>query len=168
MRCYRLAASWLVVACVAAILSVVRAVPARAAQVIIPQERAPARLNEYANYGIWDMRVEELAPGPDGHWQAVVRVRDAATHPVGLTDDGVMITLFDADGRGVQSIPTLFRAAIAGPISALEPIPDTMWLEKGDEVRVRMFIRNSIGFLPVRVRVGSNDRETFSRTFPFR
>ena len=129
--------------------------------------RGPAKLREYSNYGIWDMRIEELAPGPDGNWQAVVRVRDAAIYKVGLTDDGVVITLFDEDGRGVQSIPSLFRASVTGPIDKLEVIPQTMWMEKGDEVRVRLFIRHSVGFKPVRVRVSSADRETLSRTFPF-
>lgn len=150
----------------AAMLPLTPMAPTVAQGAITAHERTPARLEEYASYGIWDMKVEELAPGPDGHWQAVVWVRDAAIYPVGLTDDGVMITLFDADGRGVQSIPTLFRASVAGSRRELEPIPDTMWLEKGDEVRVRLFIRNSIGFKPVRVRVGSNDRQTLSRTFP--
>jgi hypothetical protein len=129
--------------------------------------RPPAKLREYSNYGIWDMRIEELAPGPDGNWQAVVRVRDAAIYKVGLTDDGVVLTLFDEDGRGVQSIPSLFRASVTGPIDKLEVIPQTMWMEKGDEVRVRLFIRHSVGFKPVRVRVSSADRETLSRTFPF-
>ena len=129
--------------------------------------RPPAQLREYANYGIWDFKVEELAPGPDGNWQAVVRVRDAAVYHVGLTTGGVMLTLFDDDGRSVVNYETLFRASVTGKLSELEAIPQTMWMEKGDEIRVRLFIPHSAGFKPVRVRLGSGDRETLSRTFPF-
>jgi hypothetical protein len=126
---------------------------------------APASLRSWSNYGIWDLKVEELAPGPDGHWQAVVRVRDAATYRVGLAADGVVLTLFDDDGRSVASSSALFRASVTGAADELEPIPQTMWMEKGDEIRIRLLLRGSTGFKPVRVRLGSGDRETFSRTF---
>lgn len=125
----------------------------------------PAALKSYSNYGIWDFRLEELKPGPDGDWQAVVRVRDAATYRVGLATGGVLLWLFDEDGRSVASNEVNYRASVTGGASQLEAIPQTMWMEKGDEIRVRLLIRQSKGFKPVRLRLGSGDRETLSRTF---
>lgn len=124
-----------------------------------------AALGQYSNYGIWDFKIEELAPGPDGHWQAVVRVRDAATWRVGLSQDGVLLTLFDEDGRSVASNGILYRASVPGAHAQIEAIPQTMWMEKGDEIRVRLFVPDSVRFKPVRIRLGSGDRETFTRTF---
>jgi hypothetical protein len=126
----------------------------------------PAALRTYSNYGIWDFRLEELKPGPDGDWQAVVRVRDAASYRVGLSTGGVLIWLFDEDGRSVASNEVNYRASVTGGASQLEAIPQTMWMEKGDEIRVRLLIRHSKGFKPVRLRLGSGDRETLSRTWP--
>ncbi|MDO9338754.1 MAG: hypothetical protein Q7T61_20370 [Caulobacter sp.] len=126
----------------------------------------PAALRSWSNYGIWDFRVEELKPGPDGDWQAVVRVRDAAIYRVGLSTDGVKLWLFDEDGRSVENNDVLYRASVSGSANQLEGIPQTMWMEKGDEVRVRLLIHGSKGFKPVRLRLGSGDRETLSRTWP--
>jgi hypothetical protein len=125
----------------------------------------PTNVRQYANYGIWDFRIEELAPGPDGDWQAVVRVRDAATYRVGLTGGGVVLTLFDEDGRSLQSDGRIYRASVAGSAPQLEAVPQTLWMEKGDEVRVRLRIPDSRGFKPVRLRLSSGDRQTLSRTW---
>lgn len=125
----------------------------------------PAALKTWSNYGIWDFRVEELKPGPDGDWQAVVRVRDAASYRVGLATGGVLLWLFDEDGRSVASNEVNYRASVTGAANQLEAIPQTMWMEKGDEIRVRLLIRHSKGFKPVRLRLGSGDRETLSRTW---
>lgn len=125
----------------------------------------PAALGQYSNYGIWDFKIEELAPGPDANWQAVVRVRDAAIWRVGLSQDGVLLTLFDEDGRSVASNGILYRASVPGTRAQLEAIPQTMWMEKGDEIRVRLFVPDSARFKPIRIRLGSGDRETFTRTF---
>jgi len=125
----------------------------------------PAAFDQYSNYGIWDFKIEDLAPGPDGNWQAVVRVRDAATWRVGLSEEGVLLTLFDEDGRSVGSNGVLYRASVPGTHAQLEAIPQIMWMEKGDEIRVRLFVPDSVRFKPVRIRLGSGDRETFTRTF---
>ena len=121
----------------------------------------------YSNYGIWDFRIESIERDEQGLWQAVVWVRDAATRRVGLAEEGVMITMFDSDGRSIATYGTLFRASVTGSLQELETIPQTMWMEKGDEIRVRLVFPRSAGFDPVRLRLWSNDRETFSRTFPF-
>jgi hypothetical protein len=128
----------------------------------------PPATRFYSNYGIWDFRIEALAPGADGDWQAVIRVRDAATWRVGLAGGGVLLTLFDEDGRSVGNDSVIFRAAITGTRAQLEAIPQTMWMEKGDEIRVRLVIPRSRDFKPVRLRLGSGDRQTLTRTFPMR
>ncbi len=123
--------------------------------------------SHYANYGIWDIRIESMERDSQGNWQAVVWVRDAASYRVGLTTDGVCITIFDSDGRSIATASTLYRASVPGTWSQIEAIPETMWMEKGDEIRVRLIFPHSAKFDPVRMRVWSGDRETFSRTFPF-
>lgn len=126
---------------------------------------APTDTSVYANYGIWDIRIESMTRDAQGNWQAVVWVRDAASYRVGLTTDGVCITMFDSDGRSIATASTLYRASVQGTWSQLEAIPQTMWMEKGDEIRVRLIFPHSAKFDPVRLRVWSGDRETFSRTF---
>ena len=120
---------------------------------------------DYANYGIWDIRIESLERDAAGNFQAVVWVRDAASYRVGLTTDGVSITMFDSDGRSIATASTLYRASVTGTWSQLEAIPETMWMEKGDEIRVRLIFPHSGQFDPVRLRLWSGDRQTFSRTF---
>jgi len=126
----------------------------------------PAALRTYSNYGIWDFRIERFETAPDGDMHAIVRVRDAAIYRVGLTTGGVRMTIFDEDGRSLASDDTLYRATPQGRADRYEPIPQTMWMEKGDEIRVRLIVRRSKGFRIVRIRMGSGDRETLSRTFP--
>lgn len=132
----------------------------------LPVGAIPAALREYSNYGIWDFKVEELGPAVDGEWQAVVKVRDSARYRVGVSMGGVMMVLFDEDGRGLSSNDVIYRASVTGSAQQLEAIPQTLWMEKGDEVRVRIRIPDTKGFKPVRVRLYSGDRETLSRTFP--
>lgn len=138
----------------------------------VPQPRpgtgggVPAALSGYSNYGIWDFKLLEFSRDADGDWQAVVSVRDAASYRVGLSTGGVILVLYDEDGRSIQSDETLYRASVRGTGPQLEGIPQTMWMEKGDEIRVRMFFRRSKNMSPVRIRLMSGDKGTLSRTFP--
>jgi len=146
--------------------TVLTAIATSAAGQTVPSGTIPASLREYSNYGIWDFKLEELGPAADGEWQAVVKVRDAARYPVGVSAGGVMMVLFDEDGRGLSSTDVIYRASITGSRHQLEAIPQTLWMEKGDEVRIRIRVPDSKGFKPVRLRLWSGDRETLSRTWP--
>lgn len=128
----------------------------------------PVGTETYSNYGIWDFRIEELKPGPDGHWQAVLWVRDAASYPVGMAPGQVTLVLIDEDGRTLRSDPLLYRASVPGPITGLQVIPQTLWMEKGDEIRLRVVFDNSAGFQPVRFRIAGGGHDPLSRTFDFR
>lgn len=128
----------------------------------------PVGTEIYSNYGIWDFRIEELKPGPDGHWQALLWVRDAASYPVGMAPGQVTLVLIDEDGRMLRSDPLLYRASVTGPSTGLQLIPQTLWMEKGDEIRLRIVFHNSAGFEPTRFRIAGGGHDPLSRTFNFR
>ena len=120
----------------------------------------------YDRYGdFWQFRIDEVVQGPDGHWQAVIGVRAAAGHRIGLTASELKVYLISADGETLQNWGELYKAGVLGPSLGLEPLPGTLWLEPGDEARVRVRWDKSRKVQPLKVRLQSTGATGESRTF---
>lgn len=121
----------------------------------------------YERYGdFWEFRVEEVLQGPDGHWQAVIGVRAAAAHRIGLVASELKAYLITADGEALQNWGELYKASVTGPSLGLETLPGTLWMEPGDEARVRLRWDRSRQVQPVKIRLQSTGAAGESRTFP--
>lgn len=123
----------------------------------------------YERYGeFWEFKVEEVLQGPDGHWQAVIGVRNTASHRLGLTVSEIKAYLINEDGEALQNWGELYKASVTGPSLGLEPVPGTMWMEQGDEARVRIRWDKSRAIRPLRIRLQSTGASGESKSFPIR
>lgn len=126
----------------------------------------PAGASSYQNYGVWDFKVDELSQGPDGHWQAVFMARAAASHRIGMVSSEIKLFLINEDGEVVVNWGELYKASVTGPSLGLEKVPGTLWMEKGDQARVRVRWDKSRHFKPVKLRMQSTGAGAVVRTFP--
>lgn len=132
----------------------------------------PTRLGAVGGYGrygeFWEFRVEDVLQGPDGHWQAVIGVRNAASHRLGLTASEIKVYLITQDGEAIQNWGELYKASVAGPSLGLEQLPGTLWMEPGDEARVRVRWDKSRAIRPLKIRLQSTGASGESKSFPIR
>jgi len=104
-------------------------------------------------FGLYSMAIEEFGTGPDGHFQVVIAVRNDTENRAGLVASHLDLTLVDADGEAKRSWGDLFKVKVSGPYSSLQIHNETLWMEPGDQVRVRLAFPDSKGFVPVKMRL---------------
>jgi hypothetical protein len=124
--------------------------------------------SDYEGYGPWDFKLDQLKVGVDGQWQAVIGVRNAAPHRQGLVASEIKVFLINEDGETLANWGELYKASVEGPSVGLEPVPGTLWLEPGDEMRVRLRFADSRKVRPVKIRLQSTGATAQIRTFPVR
>ena len=120
----------------------------------------------FQRYGNWEFRVEKLEVGPDEQWQAVIGVRNAADYRQGMVASEIKMFLIDADGETLANWGEIYKAGIEGSSSGLEPVSGTLWLEKGDQTRVRLRFDGSRNFKPAKIRLQSTGATAQTRLFP--
>jgi hypothetical protein len=134
----------------------------------VPSGRGvPQGAASFVSYGPWEYKVDELARGPDGHFQAVFTVRNASQQrlPFSITD--FEATLIDADGRGIRRLGNLYRASVTGPASSLVNA-GMSYLEPGDEMRARIVFPGTNGFTPTQLRIKEPVRSLTVNSYPLR
>ncbi|MDO9338753.1 MAG: hypothetical protein Q7T61_20365 [Caulobacter sp.] len=119
----------------------------------------------FQSYGPWDFKLEDLKVGPDEQWQAVIGVRNAAGFRQGMVASEIKVFLITEDGETLANWGELYKASVEGASSGLEPLA-TLWLEDGDEARVRIRFANSRDIKPVKIRIQSTGATAQIRTFP--
>jgi hypothetical protein len=119
----------------------------------------------YQRYGAWDFRLEGLETGPDGQWQAVIGVRNAANYRQGMVVSEIKAFLITADGETLTNWGELYKASVGGNSAGLETVAGTLWLEPGDETRVRLRWDGSRGLKPAKLRLQSTGATSATRTF---
>lgn len=119
----------------------------------------------FQSYGPWEFKLDELKVGPDEQWQAVIGVRNGAGHRQGLVASEIKVFLITEDGETLANWGELYKASVEGPSSGLETLP-TLWLEEGDEARVRIRFADSRNIRPVKIRIQSTGATAQIRTFP--
>ncbi len=140
--------------------------PPSAPQPAPPVGGLPSGAGGWQQYGPnWSFKVDQLSPGPDGHWQAVISARSENRVKVGMVSNEIEAFLIDEDGESVGHAGNLYRASVTGPAAGLEPIP-TVWMQQGDIVRVRLLFPRSSAFRPVRFRLKNNGGNPTIRNFP--
>jgi hypothetical protein len=112
--------------------------------------------------------VDELAPGPDGHWQAVVSVRSENRVRIGMHPSEIQAYLIDADGQALRDEGNFYKASAQGGASGLPYVEGRLWMQQGDVVRVRLLFKNSREVRPARLRLGSTHGDAVLRTFDIR
>jgi hypothetical protein len=120
----------------------------------------------FQRYGNWEFKLEQLKTGPDEQWQAVVGVRNAAGYRQGMVASEIRLFLITEDGETLSSWGELYKASVEGPSVGLEPVAGTLWLEPGDQTRVRLRFDGSRGLKPVKIRIQSSGATAEKRTFP--
>jgi hypothetical protein len=134
-----------------------------------PSGRVPAGAGSWQQYGpIWSFKVDELAQGPDGEWQAVISARSESNDKVGMTAGEIQAFLINADGETLKNWGELYKASSTGPASALRSVDGTLWMQRGDVVRFRIRFDGSREFGPVRFRIGGTGGSPVLRTFDMR
>lgn len=119
----------------------------------------------FQTYGAWEFKLDELKVGPDEQWQAVIGVRNAAGHRQGLVASEIKVFLITEDGETLANWGELYKASVEGSSSGLETLP-TLWLEDGDEARIRIRFADSRNVRPVKIRLQSTGATAQIRTFP--
>ncbi|MGR4866715.1 hypothetical protein [Caulobacter sp. LARHSG274] len=132
------------------------------------QGDVPVGAGTFQTYGIWAFKVDELGRGPDGQWQAVVTVRNAANSRFGMVASEIKVFLINADGQSLVNWGDLYKASVIGPASALEKLSGVQWMEPGDQIRLRLRWDGSRTFKPTRLRLQSTGASATSRTFDLR
>lgn len=85
-----------------------------------PVGGVPAEAGSWQQYGPnWSFKVDELAPGPDGHWQAVVSVRSENRVRIGMHPSEIQAYLIDADGQALRDDGNFYKASAQGGASGL-------------------------------------------------
>lgn len=127
----------------------------------------PAGAGSFSDYGPWQYKVDELARGPDGHFQLVFTVRNASRQrlPFSITDFDAY--LIDSDGRSIRRLGNLHAASISGPASSLERM-GMSYLEPGDTLRDRILFPGTKGFEPVQLRIKEPVRSLTTNSYPLR
>ena len=129
----------------------------------------PAGAGTWQQYGPnWSFKVDELAQGPDGHWQAVVSARSENRVRVGFHPSEIQAYLIDADGAALRDDGNFYKASAQGHASGLPFVDGRLWMQQSDVVRVRLVFKNSAGVQPVRFRLGSTHGDAVLRTFDMR
>lgn len=129
----------------------------------------PSGAGSWQLYGsIWSFKVDELVQGPDGHWQAIVSVRDESTDRVGMTASEIEAFLINEDGETIRQTGNLYRPSVTGPVASLERLTGTQWMEKGDTIRVRLVWDQSKDLHPIKLRVRDSGHDPVIREFPLR
>jgi uncharacterized low-complexity protein len=118
----------------------------------------------FQSYGPWEFKLDELKVGPDEQWQAVIGVRNAAGFRQGLVASEIKVFLITEDGETLANWGELYKASVEGSSSGLEALP-TLWLEDGDEARVRIRFADSRNIRPVKIRIQSTGATAQIRTF---
>lgn len=120
----------------------------------------------FQRYGNWDFRFDTLELGADEQWQAVVTVRNPEAHRQGLVASEISLFLITEDGETLENWGELYKAGVEGSSAGLEPAPGTMWLERGDAMRIRLRFDGSRGMKPAKLRIQSTGATAQARTFP--
>lgn len=121
----------------------------------------------YQRYGEWGFKLNELKVGVDEQWQAVIGVRNMANHRQGMVSSEIKVFLITEDGETIANWGEIYKASVEGSSSGLEPTA-TLWLEPGDEIRIRLRFANSRGIKPAKIRIQSTGSTAMVRTFAVR
>ena len=109
--------------------------------------------------------MDELARGPDGHFQAVITVRNASQKRLPFSIADFDTYLIDADGTSIRRLGNLYRVNPSGPQSALE-LAGMSYLEPGDQLRARVFYPNTRTMQPTQLRIKEPVRSLTTNTYP--
>jgi hypothetical protein len=109
----------------------------------------------------YDVTLEELKRNAAGEWEAVLTVKNAHASRLGLTASEVTMFLLDGDGVSFRNVGNLYKASVTDD---LERVTNTLWMETGDSVRVRLHFPGTKGFTPTRFRL--SDRVTKTADLP--
>jgi len=120
----------------------------------------------FQRYGNWDFRFDKLELGADEQWQAVLTVRNPEAHRQGMVASEISLFLVTEDGETLQNWGELYKAGVEGSSAGLEPVPGTMWLERGEAMRIRLRFDGSRGMKPAKLRIQSTGATAQARTFP--
>jgi hypothetical protein len=119
----------------------------------------------YQRYGDWEFKLDRLEVGPDEQWQAVIGVRNAAGHRQGMVASEIKVFLINEDGETLANWGELYKASLQGSSSGLETVPGTLWVEPGDQTRIRLRFDGSRDLKPVKIRIQSTGATAQIRTF---
>ncbi|MBB4840299.1 hypothetical protein HNP52_003391 [Sphingomonas kyeonggiensis] len=125
----------------------------------------PAGASSWQRYGIWSFKVDELAQGPDGHWQAIVSVR-AETDHVGMRASEIDAFLIDADGQSIRDDGNLYDDKVTGTAAGLERDPGTNGMQRRDTARFRLLFPESKDLNPVTLRIRNSGADQVSNDYP--
>lgn len=120
----------------------------------------------FQRYGNWDFRFDRLELGSDEQWQALMTVRNPEAHRQGMVASEISLFLITEDGETLENWGELYKAGIEGSSAGLEPVPGTMWLERGEAMRIRLRFDGSRGMKPAKLRIQSTGATAQARTFP--
>ncbi|WP_342249052.1 hypothetical protein [Sphingomonas sp. OTU376] len=127
----------------------------------------PAGAGSWQRYGIWSFKVDELAQGPDGHWQAIVSVR-AETDHIGMRASEIDAFLIDADGQSIRDDGNLYDDKVTGTAAGLERDPGTNGMQRRDTARFRLLFPDSKDLNPVTLRIRNSGADQVSNDYPMR
>ena len=109
--------------------------------------------SQFEKFDIFSIRLEEFGTGMDGHYQAVLTIRNDSDKKANLTASSFDLNMVSAGNEPRRNEGSLYEGSAAGPITALIRHKDTIWLEPRDQARVRVAWPRSAGFAPTKLRL---------------